>query len=180
VNWVTLVLVVVIGLLTWRSYSTGFIRELVSLASVILAVPVAGIFYDDMYPKVHPIVDSVALANLISFMSLLAGVVIAGQIASYLLRETANALNLGEADHLAGAAFGLIKGILLCQVVLIALVAFPKPDIRDEIDRSPVATALLDSTPLVLSILPSNFDAQVDFFLDHFSDDGDDDDQSPG
>lgn len=167
-NWLTIVILAVIGILTWRSYSAGFIRELVSLAAVILAIPVAGVLYDDLYPKVHPIVDSEALANLVSFVALFAGVLIAGQIASHLLRQTAEALNLGAVDKLAGGAFGFLKGVLICQVVLVALVAFPAPDLRDEIDESPVAKQLVSGTPFVLAILPDNFENRVDGFLDGF------------
>ncbi len=167
-NWLSILIIAVIALLTWRSYSAGFIRELVSLAAVILAVPVAGVLYDDLYPKVHPIVDSVALANLVSFLALFTGVIIAGQVLSHLLRQTAEALNLGSVDKLAGGAFGFIKGVLVCQVILVALVAFPTPDFRDEIDASPVATQLVAGTPFVLAILPDNFNDEIDGFLDDF------------
>lgn len=165
-NWLSLLLLGVIGLLTWRAWTNGFIRELVSLAAVIVAVPLAGIFYDNMYPKVHPIVESPPLANLISFISILAGVVIAGLVAAYLLRTVVAALNLGLADRLAGAAFGFLKGVLLCQAVLVALIAFPKPDLRQDIDHSVVASALVDATPAMLAIMPRTFDRAINVFLD--------------
>ncbi len=163
-DWLTIVLIIIIGLLTWLAYRHGFVRELVSLCAVILAIPVAGIFFDDMFPKVHPLVSNVALANLISFIAIMAGVIIAGQIAAYLLKSMVNALNLGVVDALAGAAFGFLKAVVICQVVLIALVAFPRPDIRDDIDKSPLATALIDAAPVVLAILPGTFDDAVDIF----------------
>jgi membrane protein required for colicin V production len=166
VNWVTIALLIVIGVLTWRAYMNGFVRELVSLSAVILAVPIAGIFYDDMFPKVHPIVDSRPLANLLSFLAILAGVIIAGQVAAHVLKQAVALLNLGLADRLAGAAFGFVKAVILCQVVLIALVVFPKPDMRGSIDASPLATALLDWAPPVLAILPARFDDTLDLFLD--------------
>ena len=84
-NWVSFVLLGVIAVLTWRAWRNGVIRELVSLGSVILAIPMAGIFYDDMFPKIHPIVDSVPLANLVSFLAILLGVVVGGQVIATLL-----------------------------------------------------------------------------------------------
>lgn len=164
-DWISLVLVAGIGLLTWRAYANGFIREIVSLAAVILAVPIAGLFYDDLYPKVHPIVDSEPLANLVSFLAIFAGVVIGGLVAAYLMRNVARALNLGAADRLAGAAFGFLKGVIAAQVILLAFVAFPRPDLHDDIDRSPVAEVLLDTAPGVLAILPGTFDRALDAFL---------------
>jgi membrane protein required for colicin V production len=165
-NWVTLLIVVTIGFLTWRAWRNGFIRELVSLAAVVLAIPIAGIFYDDLYPKVEPIIDNPIAAALVSFLAILAGVIIGGQVAAYLLRRSVEIINLGSADNLAGAAFGFVKGILVCQVILIAFVAFPRPNMREAIDGSAAAQVLLDGTPFVLTILPGAFDEAIDLFLD--------------
>lgn len=163
-NWLTIVLLAFIGLLAFRAYRNGFVRELVSLSAVILAIPVAGLFYDDMYPKVHPIVDNENLAYLISFVAIFAGVIVAGQVVSYVLREFVTMLNLGVLDHAAGGLFGFLKAIIGAQVVLSALVLFPSPDLRGSIDDSALATGLLDAAPAVLAILPESFDRGVDAF----------------
>jgi len=165
-NWVTFLLVVVIGWMTYRAFRNGFVRELVGLCALILAVPIAGIFYDNMYPNVQPIVDNEKLAALISFVAILGGVIIGGQVLAHVLRTGVAMLNLGGFDRLAGAAFGFIKAVVLCQVVLIALVVFPSPDFTEDIDNSPAATALLDSAPVVLAILPGKFQQALDAFLD--------------
>ena len=141
-------------------------RELVSLAAIVLAVPVAGIFHDDMVMKVEPMVDNSIGAGLLSFLAILIGVIIGGQIVAFLLGRSVDALNLGAADHVAGGAFGLLQGVILCQVLIVALVIFPKPDLREEIDHSSLATTLLDGTPFILSILPEKFRDTVDLFLD--------------
>lgn len=165
-NWVSILILALLGLLTWRAYRNGFVRELVSLAAVVLAVPVAGLLYDDMVPKVDPIVDNLLLSSLVSFLAIFGGIIIAGQVAAHLLRRSVEVLNLGAADQLAGGAFGLLKGIILCQVLLIALVMFPDPDLRDDIDDSRIARTMLDGTPFVLSILPQRFNEGIDAFLE--------------
>lgn len=163
-NWIDVVLVAAIGFATWSGLRNGFIRELVSIAAVILAVPIAGLFYDDMFPKVEPIVDNRVLAALISFIAILAGVIIGGQVVAHLLKRTAEILNLGVLDRLAGAGFGFLKAVVIAQVVLIALVTFPRPDFRDDIDGSPVADRLLATAPTVLAFLPDAFDEALDVF----------------
>jgi membrane protein required for colicin V production len=165
VNWVTILLVAVIAFTTYRAFRNGFVRELVSLCSVILAIPLAGALYDDMYPKIHPMVDNEPLAYLVSFLAILFGVVVAGQVAAHILKKGVSLLNFGAADQLAGGAFGLLKGILICQAVLIAFVLFPNPDLRGSIDDSPVARTMLDGAPLVLTILPGQFDRGLQAFL---------------
>jgi membrane protein required for colicin V production len=166
VDWLSILLVAVIGFLTWRAYANGFVRELVSLCAVILAIPMAGIFYDDMYPKVSPIISNDTVAALVSFLSIMAGVIILGQVAAHLIKRVVAVLNLGAADQLAGGLFGFLKAVIVIQVILIALVHFPRPDIRDRIDESPIATRLLDYSPLPLAILPGDFDDALDQFLD--------------
>ena len=164
-DWVSLALLVFIGFLTWRAWRSGVIRELVSLASVILAIPIAGVMYPRMYPKVHRIVTDGDLAALVAFLAILIGVVVGGQVLAHALRRTATLLNLGIADHFAGAAFGFFKGVILSQVLLIALVAFPSPDLGDQINGSPVAKGLLDTAPIALAFLPDHFDNQLHLFM---------------
>ena len=163
-NWLDFVLIAVIGFSTFSGYRNGFIRELVSIAAVILAIPVAGIFYDDMFPKVEPIVDNEDLAALLSFVAILAGVVIGGQVAGHLLKRTAEILNLGVLDRLSGGVFGFLKAVVLAQVLLVVFVTFPRPDFREDIDGSIVSQRLLDTAPTVLAFLPNVFDEGIDLF----------------
>ena len=165
-NWVTVLIVLVLGFLTYRAYRNGFVREMVSLAAIILAIPIAGILYDSLLPNVRPLVTSDRLAALISFLAILGGVIIAGQIAAHLLKRFVMMLNLGAADSLAGGAFGFLKGVLVCQVLLVAFVLFPHPDFRDDIEDSFAARTLLNGTPFVLAILPDRFGDNVEAFLD--------------
>ena len=65
-NWLRVVLLVIIGFLTWRAFSNGFIRELVSLCVAILAVPIAGVFYDDLFRKLSPIITNETAAKLVA------------------------------------------------------------------------------------------------------------------
>ncbi len=113
-NWLSIALLVVIGLSTWRAFVNGFIRELVSLCVAILAIPIAGVFYDDLYRKLSPIISNETLAKLVAFLAILAGVIIAGQVVAHLLKRTVAMLNLGAADRLAGAAFGFLKAVIIC------------------------------------------------------------------
>lgn len=165
-NWLDVVLLAVIAFSTWRAYANGFIRELVSIAAVILAIPVAGILYDDLFPKVEPIIDNARAAALVSFLMIMAGVIVGGQVAAHLLKRTAEILNLGVFDRLSGGLFGFLRAVLIIQAVLIALVTFPSPDLRDDIDDSPIASALLDSAPAVLAFLPQAFEDGLDLFQD--------------
>lgn len=166
VDWITIALAAGIALVTWRAYANGFIRELVSLSVAVLAIPIAGVFYDDLTRKLEPIISDPTAARLVAFVSILFGVIIGGQVIAHLLKRAVAMLNLGVLDHLAGGAFGFLKAVLICQVILIALVAFPSPDLQENIDESPVARGLLDAAPVVLAFLPETFDRAINGFRD--------------
>ena len=165
-NWLTIVLVAAIGFVTWRAYMNGFVRELVSLSAAILAIPMAGIFYPHLYRKLHPIITNDQAAYLVAFLAILIGVIIAGQVTAHLLKRAVAMLNLGAADKLVGAAFGFAKVVIVCQVVLIALVRFPNPNLQTSINDSQVATELLTTAPAVLAFLPGGFESAINVFLD--------------
>jgi membrane protein required for colicin V production len=168
VNWLDFVIVGVIGLITYRAYANGFIRELVSLSAVILAIPVAGIFFDDLFPKIEPIVDDARLASLVSFLAIFLAVIIGGLVAAHLLRGGVRLLNLGAVDSIAGGTFGFLKGVLVVQAVLLACVLFPKPDAREPIDESTLSRRLLDGSPIILAFLPDSFERDLYDFMDNF------------
>lgn len=151
-------------MLTWHAYRNGVLREMVAFSAILLAIPIAGLFYDDLGAKLDPIIDQSILARLVAFLSLFASVVVIGHVGAQLLRRTAEILNLGWADAWAGGIFGFAKGVLIVQAVLIGLVAYPKPDIRATIDTSPVARGLVDAAPVALQLLPQAFESAVDQF----------------
>jgi uncharacterized membrane protein required for colicin V production len=88
-------------------------------------------------------------------------------VAAHLLKRTAEILNLGILDRVAGGAFGFLKAVFIAQALLVALVTFPNPDMRGKVDSSPVATRLLEAAPTVLAFLPGTFDEGIDLFKEH-------------
>ena len=75
-DWLSIVLVVLLVLLVFRSWRNGLVRELVGLIALIIAVPIASLFYGDLVPKVEPITDNLKLANLVAFLAIVLGVVL--------------------------------------------------------------------------------------------------------
>jgi membrane protein required for colicin V production len=76
----------------------------------------------------------------------------------------AGLLFLGWLDHLAGAAFGLLKGLILVEVFLILFTTYPYLGLGDAIRGSAIAPLFLDRGPVLLKLLPSEFDSAVEAF----------------
>ncbi len=164
-NWLDIVIVLVIAFFASSAFRAGLIREVVTLASVAVGVVVAGMFYDDLARDVLVFIDNDKTALIVSFLILLSAVYLAGQLVAVMLKQAAALLFLGWADHAGGALFGLIKGLIVIQVLLILLVTYPQLGLKSDIDGSALASVFLDVAPLLLLVLPDEFEQAVDAFV---------------
>jgi membrane protein required for colicin V production len=102
----------------------GYIKELLglitALAGVLLAAwayrPVAGMFKD--------VVRTENLALFFGFSVIFLLTLLAGFVTIWLVTRYMKLAKLQWADRLLGAAFGLIRGWLICAAILLALTAF--------------------------------------------------------
>ncbi len=163
-NWLDLVIVLVIAFFAGSAFRAGLIREVVTLASVAVGVVVAGLFYDDLARDGLSFIDDRDTARVVGFLVLLGAVYLGGQLIAVMLKQTAAVLLLGWADHAGGALFGLIKGLVVVEVLLIAFVTFDV-GLRDAIDGSALASVFLDARAVVLFVLPDEFERAVDAFV---------------
>ena len=164
-NWLDIVIVLVIAFFASTAFRAGLIREVVTLASVVVGVVIAGIFYDDLARDVLTFIDDEKTALVVGFLVLLGAVYLAGQLVAVMLKQAAALLFLGWADHAGGALFGLIKGLIVVEVLLVLLVTFPRLGLKSDIDGSALASVFLDAAPLLLLVLPNEFERAVDVFV---------------
>jgi membrane protein required for colicin V production len=92
-------------------------------------------------------------------------VYLTGQLIAMMLKQMASLLLLGWVDRAGGAAFGFLKGLVVVEVLLILLVTFPQIGLREDIDGSALASVFLDAIPLLLVLLPEEFERAVDAFV---------------
>ena len=157
-SWIDLLIVGVIAWFTFRAFANGLIREVVTLGALILGVVLAGLFYAELAADIEFLIDDGTVRKLVSFMAILGGVVVLGQVLAAVLRRVASMLMLGPFDRLGGAAFGFAKGFILVQVLLIAVAIFPaSTSVAFAVDDAALTPFFLDSMPLVELTLPSEF-----------------------
>ncbi len=162
-NWLDIVIVLIVAFFVAAAYSAGLIRELVTLVSAVVGIVVAGLFYDDLAGDVLGFIDSSDTANIVAFLVLLGAVYLAGQLIAIMLKQVAAILLLGWADRLGGALFGLLKGLVVVEALLIAFVTFDV-GLDDAIEDSGLASVFLDAASVLLIILPADFERAVDAF----------------
>ncbi|MCH7511259.1 MAG: CvpA family protein [Chloroflexi bacterium] len=164
-NWLDIVIVLVIAFFAISAFRAGLIREVVTLVSVAVGVVVAGLFYDDLARDVLVFINDHDARQVVAFLILLGAVYLAGQLIAGMLKRAASLLLLGMADHAGGALFGLIKGLIVVEVLLILLVTYPQLGLQSDIDGSAIASVFLDAAPLLLLVLPDEFEQAVDAFV---------------
>jgi membrane protein required for colicin V production len=163
-NWLDAVIVIVIAWLTFAAFRVGIIREVVGVIALVVGVLAAGYYYDDLAENVLLVIDDDTAANVIAFLVLFGTVALGGQLAAFLLKQMTALLALGWVDHLAGAAFGLLKGLILVEVFLILFTTYPYLGLGGAVRGSAIAPLFLDGGPVLLKLLPGEFDRAVEAF----------------
>jgi len=125
----------------WR----GFVREVVSLAGLLLGAFLAltrGRALGTILETRFGLEPEAAL--FLAAAGLFLGAVVAGAILGRLARRGVRAVFLGAIDRVAGGALGLAQGVAVVGLVCLGLLRLtPHLPIAREIDRSPVARPLV-------------------------------------
>ena len=160
-SWLDIVLLVVIAIATLLGLRIGIIKAVLSLAGVIVGVILAGRYYVPLSEQLT-FIPHAGAAKIVAFAIILIVVMIIASVAASLLKWAASIVMLGWVNRLGGALFGLVVGVILCGAFLATWVKFL--GIGGAIADSVLAKVLLDYFPMVLALLPDEFDVVRSFF----------------
>jgi len=154
-HWIDFVILGVIAWTTFAAFRSGLIREVIPFLSVIVGAIVASRLYDDLAGNIDFIVDDDSTRKFIAFVSIFVGIVVIGHVIAIALRTMATLLMLGPLDHLGGAVFGFLKGLLFVQILVFAATSFPVADgVERAMEDSAFATFFVERIPLMKSLMP--------------------------
>ena len=108
VDWVILIVLI---LSVVSAAKAGLILEVFSLAGLVLGLLVASWDYQKLTPWMGQWIHSPSWNEALSFIVMALGVMIVAGIAGRIVRWSVKSVGLGWADRMAGAAFGLVKGM---------------------------------------------------------------------
>jgi len=121
VNFIDIVVVVVVILFTVRGYLRGFINEIFSLFIIIMGLIISFLFYKPLSVILNEFVDNSDLAVILSFIVLFVFTSVVLIMIRNVLLNLIESLNFSDADSLLGLVIGMLKGALLCGMVMIFL-----------------------------------------------------------
>ena len=159
-NWLDIIIIVALIIPIFTGLKQGLIKAALSLAGLIVGVVLASNFYQQL-GRAMGFIPNEDIANIVAFILILVVVMVIAVVLAALLKYTAKAVLLGWIDRLGGAVFGFLIGAVFMGALLAILAKFFGTGI---ITDSVLAGILVDKFPLVLALLPSEFDIVRDFF----------------
>lgn len=125
---------VIIAFSLIRGGFRGIVKEASAIVGVFGGFFAAYTYYPLLAQKLTPFIDSDAWLNITSFLIIFGVIFTAVSILGVLIKYLLKVVFLGWVDRLCGAGFGLVKGILISAVLLMAFATFLEkgtPLIRD-------------------------------------------------
>src|SRR5581483_7473269 len=93
-----------------------------------------------------PYLSSRAVANFAGFALVFCGVMLVGSLVSFIFGKFLKVTGLSFFDHLLGAGFGIVRGILISAALVMGIMAFAQGD------RPPTAVVQSRMAPYVVDV----------------------------
>ena len=159
-NAFDLFLLVLVGLLILTGLLKGLVRLLIGIGALVAAFILAARFHGPAAAAVLGMMDMPAsAANLIGYLAIFLGTMLAGALAGRLLRGLLKAAMLGWADRLAGAAAGLVAALIAAALIVLPVIAYV-PTGEQLLRNSVLAPYVTRFSDLANAIVPEELAAQ--------------------
>jgi len=160
-SWLDIVILIIIAIPTVIGLKIGIIKAVLTVVGVIVGVILAGRFYAP-FAEVLTFISQPSIAKIVAFGIILVGVMVIAAVLAAFIKKVISMVLLGWVDRLGGAILGFILGAIFCGAILSIWVNFL--GIGASISGSALAGVLLDGFPVILGLLPAEFDSVRDFF----------------
>ena len=152
-NLFDMVCIIILGYCLVRGIFRGLIKELSSIVGVFGGFYAAYTYYMKVGKLFSSWISNTSYLNILSFLIIFCVVFIIISIIGIIIKYLLNITFLGWIDHIFGAGFGTIKGILIVSMLLLILTAFlPKntPLIKNSL-LSPITASVSEKMSKVVS-----------------------------
>jgi len=167
-NWLDCILAVIIVASVVTAMMKGFVRELITLASVLIGLVVAAIGYARAAVWFEDLTKSHEIALGLGFLVLFVATLLAGALVGAVARKLIKTAGIQWFDRFLGGVFGLVRGILVDAILLMALLAFAiKPD---AVQQSALAPYVTTGTRAIAFLMPGDLRTQFHLGFEKFRD----------
>lgn len=150
-NWIDVILISVLALTSILGVIKGFVKQVFGLLAGIIGLILALGFYSQVSWIYLRFVSNEVLANFLGFLTIFLVVLCLGWVSSYCLSKFIKG-PLKLLNNVLGGGLGLLKGILICGVVVFALLVFPIS--KKALKESVLSPVCLQMTRAMISLIP--------------------------
>lgn len=161
-NWLDIVIIVVGLGLAILGLSKGLIRMAFSIIGLIGGIALAGVYYDSLAGFLSS--SGASWAGIAAFAIIVIATMIVANLVGSSIKKLTNLLLLGWIDHVFGSILGIIGGGMLCAAVLSIVSKYFPGWGHDVVAQSTMAGLVMEKFPLLLGLLPDDFNFINDFF----------------
>lgn len=122
VDWIIIGVVLVSTLI---SLARGFVREALSLASLVIAVVIARLFADEVSTLLVDYIETPSLRLATAYIGLFLVTIFVGGLVNYAIGKVVEMAGLSGTDRMLGMIFGMARGGLLVVVAVGVLARMP-------------------------------------------------------
>lgn len=144
----------------------GFVREVFSLAGVVLGVVIALIAGPGLSEHLRRVIPSDGASFAAAFLVLFFATLIVMSVLGTLLTKVLDLAHLGMPNRLLGGVFGLLRGVLISLVITLGLTLFLSED-STILTHSRIVPHVAFGTRLLAPLLPSHVEEILIDRLDH-------------
>ncbi|MSQ33708.1 MAG: CvpA family protein [Dehalococcoidia bacterium] len=162
-NWLDIIIIVLLALAAFDGMATGLLLGAGRVGGVIFGIYVAGRTYGGLAPRLTG-VGSDQTANALAFFLIFILVVAFTIIASLILRKVLVGQQFGWLDRAGGVALGFLAAAVILGGMLAAWTRYPVVGGERVLRESLLAGVLARGFPLVLAVLPREFDSIKQFY----------------
>lgn len=160
-NWLDIVIIAAAVLLGLIGLRNGIIRMAFGIAGLVGGIALAGRYYGGLAALLSP--AGATWASIAAYAIILIATLVAASVIGWFIAKLVHIAMLGWLDRLVGFILGAFIGSMLCAAVL-AIVMKIHPGAGQTISESALARLLMEGFPLLLALLPEEFDFVRDFF----------------
>jgi membrane protein required for colicin V production len=160
INTLDFIFGLILLLLLIRGLYNGFIREIASIVGLFIGFFLANRLYSSVVPLAERFIDDSSYAHIFSYVVVLSGTFLGVLLVLAILRNIFRMTLLGGLDRFAGGAMGLVKGTVLCAIILMVLTAFMPSD-TETLKTSKLAPRINMLTTSMSSLLPESMRDEV-------------------
>jgi membrane protein required for colicin V production len=156
-NWIDTTIVVILIISAVMGFINGFVKELASLAALILGIWGAIKFSTFTAGKLYDYFDMTGqYVGLIAFIITFGLIVVIIHFVGIIADRIVDAVSLGFVNRLLGIGFGLLKSILIMSVffVLLNVIDAKRPFLpKEKIEESIFFNPISDIAPAIFPII---------------------------